>query len=150
MSCGRYINPDNYEGPVLKKYIELSAMANEICYGKYSGKFDAFIISVIIIAGAMVGIQVSARDAQTVASGLSMVAGVGLTPRSLRARLPPLQTYPDYNCPAPVNQDQAWKVRSRAKYLFFFPSSLARAPPLNTGIFLLVAHMRCAHRVSLP
>ena len=57
----RYIEPDNYDNPYVKQYIILAQNANKLAYGEWSGNFDAFIISVIIMAGAMVGIQVCGR-----------------------------------------------------------------------------------------
>ena len=43
----------------MKLYVRGSAYAWELCYGRFAGYFDAFIISIIILAGAQVGIQVS-------------------------------------------------------------------------------------------
>eukprot|EP00614_Pseudopedinella_elastica_P016925 CAMPEP_0172645448 /NCGR_PEP_ID=MMETSP1068-20121228/239734_1 /TAXON_ID=35684 /ORGANISM="Pseudopedinella elastica, Strain CCMP716" /LENGTH=911 /DNA_ID=CAMNT_0013459685 /DNA_START=168 /DNA_END=2903 /DNA_ORIENTATION=+ len=72
----RYRNPDEYSLMPVKMYLKYATtVAYDLSYGKWSPQFDAFIIAVIILAGAMVGIQ----------------------------------TYPDYECPAPSHQNQEWK-----------------------------------------
>ena len=44
----------------VKMYLKYATtVAYDLSYGKWSPQFDAFIIAVIILAGAMVGIQVT-------------------------------------------------------------------------------------------
>jgi hypothetical protein len=42
-------------------YVRMSKYFWELAYGRYGGYLDAFIITVIIMAGAMVGVQVCPR-----------------------------------------------------------------------------------------
>eukprot|EP00615_Pteridomonas_danica_P003987 CAMPEP_0114330520 /NCGR_PEP_ID=MMETSP0101-20121206/1809_1 /TAXON_ID=38822 ORGANISM="Pteridomonas danica, Strain PT" /NCGR_SAMPLE_ID=MMETSP0101 /ASSEMBLY_ACC=CAM_ASM_000211 /LENGTH=870 /DNA_ID=CAMNT_0001460565 /DNA_START=45 /DNA_END=2657 /DNA_ORIENTATION=- len=80
-SLEHYNDHTRYTNPVVREYVRISKQFWEVSYGKYSGGFDAFIITVIMIAGAMVGIQ----------------------------------TYPDYECPAPSMQDKDYRDNTKDK-----------------------------------
>jgi len=57
----RYNDPEKFENKALKAYVKYTKYFWELAYGSGAEWFDAFIITVIIIAGAMVGIQVKDR-----------------------------------------------------------------------------------------
>lgn len=77
----KYNDHTRYSNSVVKGYVRMSKYFWEVSYGRWSGGFDAFIITVIMIAGAMVGIQ----------------------------------TYPDYECPAPSMQDKEYRDNTKDK-----------------------------------
>lgn len=52
-----YNDPDAWDWAITRAYVKITKPFNELAYGKYGVYFDFFIIAVIVMAGAQVGIQ---------------------------------------------------------------------------------------------